>query len=318
MTTSTDIKKAVLCLRAGQLVAFPTETVYGLGADAENEEAIHQVFAAKERPYSHPLIVHIEAWNQVTRWAAEIPPVATQLAQAFWPGPLTLVLQKKAHVLACVTGAQETVALRAPRHPVAQALLNAFGGALVAPSANRFTHVSPTTAQAVKEELGDRVAMILDGGSCQVGLESTIVDVSSNLPVILRPGMITREAIAHVLQQPVTVHPSSIRVPGMHSLHYAPKTQTRCFEKEALLHYIETATLEKASIAVVTHGLERLPAHVHVQRMPKDAIHYAQVLYQTLRVLDQGQFEQIIIEAVPLDSGWEAIRDRLSKASARR
>ena len=193
---SPDFARAVELLRAGQLVAFPTETVYGLGADAANPEAVARIFAAKGRPADHPLIVHVSGDDAVDRWAEQVPGFAWELMEAFWPGPLTLILKKQAWVPSTVTGGQDTVGLRVPGHPVALELLRCFAadggpGGIAAPSANRFGHISPTTADHVREELGDRVALILDGGPCAVGIESTIVDCSRGAPIILRPGHIS-------------------------------------------------------------------------------------------------------------------------------
>ena len=198
-----SIKAAVTILRAGGLVVFPTETVYGLGADAANAAAVRKIFAAKGRPADHPVIVHLASDRDLTRWASDIPPAVRQLAERFWPGPLTLVVRRAKSVSDEVTGGQDTIGLRVPSHPIAQALLNAFGGGIAAPSANRFGHISPTTVRHVREELGDRVDLILDGGACEVGIESTIVDVSGGTPVLLRPGRVSEEEIEAVLQVPL-------------------------------------------------------------------------------------------------------------------
>jgi len=178
-------------LRAGELVAFPTETVYGLGADASSAAAVKKIFAAKGRPASHPVIVHIADMSELKHWAAEVPRAAWLLAEKFWPGPLTMVLKRAAHVHDVISGGQNTVGLRVPSHPVAQQLLKAFGGGIAAPSANRFGKLSPTTAAHVREELGDAVRIVLDGGACEVGIESTIVDLSREPPAILRPGRVS-------------------------------------------------------------------------------------------------------------------------------
>jgi L-threonylcarbamoyladenylate synthase len=380
------ITKAVNILRGGGLVAIPTETVYGLGADAGNEGAIRKIFAAKERPYDHPLIVHLADIEQLSAWARDIPPLARRAAQAFWPGPLTLILKKQPQVLDIVTGGQDTVGLRIPRHPIAQALLQAFGAGIAAPSANKFTHISPTRAEAVREELGDRVDIILDGGDCEVGLESTIVDFTGDVPVILRPGMITAQALSQVLGLPVlsaqqeeisqsitsrqdgslqddksdiaksklppkeSVLPVSLalqnnsliqenvvtqenlvtRAPGMHHLHYAPTTKTVLIESKNILGYVKTLQASDLPIAVMTcvtacsefqkiiqknesssHPIKM----IHHLPMPQNARAYAHDLYRILRDLDHQAFKCILIEMVPADSEWDAIRDRLNKAS---
>lgn len=302
-------------------MAFPTETVYGLGADARNEAAVRRIFAAKERPYDHPLIVHIASLNKLTEWASDIPPAALALASAFWPGPLTLVLKKQPSVLDIVTGGQETIGLRIPQHPLAQALLQAFEGGIAAPSANKFTHISTTTAAAVREELGLDVDMILDGGSCTVGLESTIIDLSGPEPVILRPGMITAEAIAVVLGKPVVTKRQDKpgpRAPGMHHLHYAPTTSSKLVETAALPTFLQSLTPSALPLALLARTQVMSPHAVHVVQMPQEAAAYAHELYYTLRLLDNQQFKQIVIEAVPDGPEWEAIRDRLMKATAAR
>lgn len=317
MIIKSDLTKAAALLSAGELVAFPTETVYGLGADAANEAAIRHIFAVKERPLHHPLIVHVAHVDQIKDWARRIPPVVYTLAKAFWPGPLTVVLPKQPHVLDVVTGGQDTVGIRIPNHPIAIALLKAFGGGVVAPSANKFTHISPTTAQAVWEELGDQVSLILDGGPCSVGLESTILDLTGDHPVILRPGMIASRGIAAVLGYPVAASGSVVRMPGMHHLHYAPVTKTKLMTSIALPGFLETLAPEAFPVAVMSYSTKIVSSSsVHVVKMPAEAKAYAQGLYHTMRLLDGQQFNQIIIELPPEGKDWEAIRDRLYKATA--
>lgn len=317
------IAHAAQLLQQGGLVAFPTETVYGLGADAMNATAVARIFAAKGRPADHPLIVHIAAAAQLSAWAETIPAAAYALAEAFWPGPLALVLHKKASVPYAVTGGQETVGLRVPNHPVALQLLQQFGGGIAAPSANRFCRISPTLAAHVEEELGAAVDLILDGGACQVGVESTIVDLSGLQPRLLRPGQISVEAINAVLHcellLPETLQHSTqaeIRAPGMLALHYAPDTAARMYvsgelpelltalqqstKKIGLLHYTELT-------AGLTPG--------YVLRLPNNPEQYAQLLYSALRELDHQQLDLILIEQPPSNSLWRAINDRLSKAT---
>ncbi len=222
-----DIPAAAAILRAGGTVAFPTETVYGLGADASNPLAVRQIFEIKGRPDYHPLIVHIADVSQLHLWAENIPDAAWRLAEQFWPGPLTLILPRRGNVLDEITGGQDTVGLRVPAHPVALALLRAFGGGIAAPSANRFGRVSPTTAQHVRDELGSRVDVILDGGPCYVGVESTIVGLTTGKAVLLRPGGLSIEAIEHVLKQKILrTSPAAHteRVSGLLDSHYAPAT----------------------------------------------------------------------------------------------
>lgn len=312
MIIQQEINKAAAILRAGGLVAIPTETVYGLGADARNPDAIAKVFTAKQRPHSHPLIVHVVDFNQVGEWAREIPAAARQLAQAFWPGPLTLILKKRPEVLDIITGGQESIALRIPRHPVTLALLREFGGGLVAPSANRFTRVSPTTAEAVRAELGDKVDMILDGGACEVGLESTILDLSGTVPRILRPGMIGPEQLTAVLGTEVHVtrqdYPDEVRVPGMHHLHYSPVTRTELFTSTKI------AAANLPAVCLTYSGIKFADERVTVIQMPSSPDAYAQMLYATLRAQDEQQYQRILIEAVPDTAEWDAIRDRIMKA----
>jgi len=316
-----QIARAVQLLRNGGLVAFPTETVYGLGADASNELAVRKVFQLKGRPSDHPLIVHLASLKQLSHWALDVPASAHKLTEAFWPGPLTIILKKRPAVLSCVTGGQETVALRVPRHPVAIKLLELFGGGLVAPSANRFTRVSPTTAPAVWEELGDRLELILDGGACEIGLESTIVDLSGEHPVILRPGMITAEQIAEVLGEKIHTRQQEkkeTRAPGMHHVHYAPVTPAYLVATDAFTDKFKTLDTAQLPIICLVHSKVTFPSHENVfwATMPADAQTYAHDLYRMLRALDQQEYKAIWIEAVPEGGEWEAIRDRLNKATA--
>lgn len=309
-----DIEKAVILLKQGKLVAFPTETVYGLGADATNPEAVRKIFAAKQRPVDHPLIVHIASLDHLVRWARVIPDSAWQLANVFWPGPLTLILKKAPSVSDLVTGTQDTIGIRIPHHPIAQALLQAFNGGLAAPSANRFGRISPTTAEAVQEELGNAVDLILAGGQCEVGVESTIVDVSGEDPVILRPGMITQAEIEAVLQRTLAIKKkTSPRTSGMHAMHYAPETFTQLMTTGALTHFLSQSI--SGRIACVTYNPFTVPEGVVHVVMPKNAKQYAQKLYRVLRELDKEKFQQIIVEDVPEDKSWDAIRDRLQRAA---
>jgi len=312
-----EINQAVKILRQGGLVAFPTETVYGLGADAKNSEAVRKVFIAKKRPMDHPLIVHIGDMAQLSEWANEVSPTAIRLAKAFWPGPLTLILRKAPHVSDLVTGGQDTVGIRIPNHPVVQALLHAFGSGLVGPSANRFGRISPTTAQAVREELDTAVDWVLDGGQCEVGVESTIVDVSGDHPVILRPGMITAKQIEAVLHGPVMMSKKGApRVSGSLEFHYAPQTRTYLITQDKLEDFLDTLTDEDLPCALLARNPPSFRRkQVEIIQMPVTAQEYAHDLYQTLRELDKKKLKQIIIEAVPDDLEWNAIQDRLKRAT---
>lgn len=320
-----QIDQAVAALRAGQLVAFPTETVYGLGADASNEAAVRRLFAAKGRPADHPVIVHLAEPAALDQWAARVPEEARRLAQHFWPGPLTLILPRAAHVLDVVTGGQASVGLRVPDHPVALALLRAFGrsrrGGLVAPSANRFGRISPTRAEHVRAEFTDEVALVLDGGPCRVGLESTIVDLSGAQPMLLRPGQLSPEAIAAVLGQPLAMpsaRPSAqtTRAPGMLASHYAPRTPLLLSPSEQLTADLARLIAGGERIAV----LARRPqppdmAVLRWQRAPADADSYARQLYSSLRELDALNATRIVVEAAPDEPAWLAVRDRLRRAA---
>jgi L-threonylcarbamoyladenylate synthase len=310
-SSESTLAQAAELLRAGELVALPTETVYGLGANASDEMAVRKIFAAKGRPADHPLIVHLANHEQLGDWARDVPTEALALAHAFWPGPLTLILKKKDSVSDVVTGGQDTVGLRIPDHPVALALLRVFGGGIAAPSANRFGRISPTSAQHVWEELGESVAMILDGGACDVGIESTILDLSRAEPVILRPGMIGRDAIAAVIgRQPRTKDEgeSAPRVSGALAAHYAPRTPMR------LSSAIEIAAAS-ADCAVLGRATEHLPGRFAMSiDAPFDAHGYAHDLYANLRALDASGAHEILVETLPADSAWDAVHDRLGRA----
>lgn len=308
------VAEAAACLRAGGVVAFPTETVYGLGADALNVEAVRRVFAIKGRPADHPLIVHLATAEAMSDWAAHVPAVAWELARAFWPGPLTLVLPRQPHVPDAVTGGQDSVALRVPEHPLARQLI-AAAGALVAPSANRFGRVSPTTAAHVAEELGEAVDLILDGGPCDVGVESTIVSLLSDTPVLLRPGRITPEQLEAVLHCPVARRGEGVRAPGLLPAHYAPSTPIELVESVQLdaraaslaAAGLRVAVLEKGGAAALPPGVERVA-------MPHAPDAYARALYATLRACDRQGFDRLLVELPPATSDWLAVRDRLARA----
>ena len=318
-----DFGRAVELLRAGELVAFPTETVYGLGADATNPAAVARIFAAKGRPADHPLIVHLAGHDAVDRWAEEVPAVAWELMEAFWPGPLTLILKKQAWVPSTVTGGQDTVGLRVPGHPVALELLRRFAadggpGGIAAPSANRFGHISPTTAAHVGEELGDRVALILDGGPCTVGIESTIVDCSRGGPVILRPGHISAahvEVVSGV--QPRLVAGGAPRVPGALEAHYAPQTPLRMVAGERLIDFLGAQRKQGARCGVIGHSQPPQAGVPHLWRLlSADPVAYAHDLYAALRDMDNAGVALIVVEAPPDRPEWTAVTDRLRRAAA--
>lgn len=343
MTDQQAIQAAVDCLRRGELVAMPTETVYGLAADALNPQAVARVFAAKGRPADHPLIVHLPDAEHLTQWASSVPREAIALARAFWPGPLTLILPRDPMVPDAVTGGQDTVGLRVPGHPVALALLKAFGSGIAAPSANRFGRISPTTADHVREELGDRVQLILDGGACEVGIESTILDLSGSTPRILRPGAITPQQIAQVigrmpqLQTPAPKHPTETsetidaspvsvssqpdtpRVSGSLAAHYAPVTPLMLVTPETVVTQIQQQLGQKKRVAV--HVLPDCPewpsdpAIVLKLQAPSSVAAYAHDLYAALRLLDASGADVILMQSPPNTPEWAAIHDRLSRAA---
>jgi len=309
-----DIAHAAAILRGGGLVAFPTETVYGLGADATNPDAVRRIFAAKGRPADHPLIVHVGDAGELGAWAREIPENARRLADVFWPGPLTLILRRSASVSDLITGGQDTVGVRVPSHPVAQSLLRTFGGGIAAPSANRFGRISPTTAEHVRAELGDRVDLVLDGGASEVGIESAIVDVSGDVPRLLRPGMIGTRQIETVLGCALgAASMQSPRVSGMLEAHYAPTTPLIMLTRDAIARLAPTP--EGPQVVLARRSPPAGVAASAWMEAPEDPRGYAHELYRNLRALDAGGYARIIIEALPDTPEWAAVRDRLTRAA---
>jgi L-threonylcarbamoyladenylate synthase len=313
-----EIDRAVDALREGEVVAFPTETVYGLGADAQNPEAVRKVFELKGRPATHPLIVHLDHPRLLERWALSVPPAAQALAERFWPGPLTLVLRRAPAVDLAITGGQDTVAVRVPNHPVAQQLLRAFGGGIVAPSANRYGRVSPTRAEHVREEFGDAVRVILDGGDCKIGLESTIVSCVDTVPRVLRPGGITlsqlRTAVPEVQDGRTASQP---RVPGSDVKHYAPATPVSIVTTGKLEQVVAELTAEHEKVAVLATRPPRLANKFMTWiNAGRRADVYARELYVNLRALDKSGAREILVEEVPAGEAWDAVRDRLRRAAS--
>lgn len=320
------IDRAVALLNAGQLIGLPTETVYGLAADADNPLAVRQIFAAKGRPADHPLIVHLGADDLLSHYARDIPDTAWVLAEAFWPGPLTMILKKAPHVSDIVTGGQDTVGVRMPGHPVALSLLRAFaesqrcsgkpGGGLAAPSANRFGRISPTNAQHVADELGDALPLILDGGDCQVGIESTIVDLSRGQPDILRPGAITADQLSLVLGAPVATReipsPDAPRVSGSLASHYAPQTPLEVADIAAIRQ-----AAQDSRVAVIAREVAGLPEQANVNILADHPAAYAHDFYRVLRELDAQGYEKILVQALPDTVAWLAVQDRLGRAAHR-
>ena len=311
------IAEAARRLAAGELVAFPTETVYGLGADARNPAAIAKIFAAKGRPADHPVIVHVASIAALAVWGVKVPAAARGLAERFWPGPLTLIVKKADHVSAAVTGGQDTVGLRCPSHPVARQLLEEFArvgsGAIAAPSANKFGHVSPTTAEHVRDEFGPDL-FVLDGGPCDVGLESTIVDLSRGEPVLLRPGAISREDIRSVLgKYPHDRDAHAPRASGTLAAHYAPRTALVILGASALDQEVRDLT----NVAVLAR--REAPRHALATMWiaaSADPARYGHDLYANLRRLDASGAKRIVVEAPPDTPAWEAVNDRLNRAAA--
>jgi L-threonylcarbamoyladenylate synthase len=311
-----DLLYPVRILRAGGLVAFPTETVYGLGADAQNETAVRRIFEVKGRPASHPVIVHLADASQLDAWARSVPAIAYELARAFWPGPLTMVLKRSGLASDAITGGQDTVALRVPATPLAQQLLEAFGGGIAAPSANRYGRVSPTTAEDVRAELGDQVDAILDGGPCLIGVESTIVDLSSGSPALLRPGGVPREELERIVGDRIPLgRASGVRVPGMQPTHYAPATRIVIAEHSELAAAAELERRKGHAVVVVAPKGFPVPAGLAHLLVPERLEEYAQLLYRTLREVDRQHFD-VAVFWVPQATGLGlAIRDRLARAA---
>ncbi|MGD9596845.1 MAG: L-threonylcarbamoyladenylate synthase [Steroidobacteraceae bacterium] len=316
--TQAEIDEAVTALRDGELVAFPTETVYGLGANAQNPAAVQKIFKAKGRPTTHPVIVHLDSPKYLHRWVREVPDAAQALGERFWPGPLTLVLPRNPNVHDIVTGGQDTIAVRVPAHPMAQQLLTAFGGGIAAPSANRYGRISPTRAEHVRDELGDAVRIVLDGGESQVGLESTIVAIDSAGVRLLRPGGVTLAQLRQVVGDvQIGVPDSAPRVPGSTPVHYAPATPMTIVPADEIDTRAEDASEGGRRIAVLA---QRLPLKTYPSvtwiNAGRRADAYAHDLYANLRTLDKAGCEQILVQEVPGDDKWDAIRDRLLRAAA--
>jgi L-threonylcarbamoyladenylate synthase len=338
------IYRAARALAAGELVAMPTETVYGLAADASSDAAVRKIFAAKGRPADHPLIVHVAGGVDMSGWVSEIPASARKVIERFWPGPLTLILKKSHRISAVVTGGQDTVGIRCPAHPVAQALLTEFAklgsGIVAAPSANRFGHVSPTSAQHVRDEFGTAIGEtihLLDGGKCDVGIESTILDLSRDVPVLLRPGAISREAIfATIGVMPLSREEDSARkekassaprVSGALAAHYAPMTPLKLITAHALQAAVDEVLDAGKRVAVLAFKakprIKPSPVGVGIRNArplvwvtaETDATGYARDLYAHLRTLDAAATSVIFVEAPPDATAWDAVNDRLGRAA---
>ena len=310
---SVPIRDAVAILRRGGLVAFPTETVYGLGADASNPAAVARIYEVKGRPAGHPVIVHIGDIGQLDRWARDVPGAAIKLAARFWPGPLTLVLWRAPGVADRLTGGQHTIGLRIPGHPVALQLLREFGGGIAAPSANRFGRISPTTAEHVRGDLGSEVDLILDGGTCEIGIESTIVDLSRGRPVLLRPGRIDAGDIAATLGVALEERDSDApRVPGTLAAHYAPRQPLRLIESDQWERSVRGTSHGRGVLSFRSRPEgDTSTMWIEASRLPQ---RYGHDLYASLRALDSSGCTRILVEGPPDTREWAAILDRLGRA----
>ena len=320
------ILEAARRIQAGELVGFPTETVYGLGADASSDQAVAGIFLAKGRPSDHPLIVHVADAAHVEAYASSVPPFAARLMKAFWPGPLTVILPRKPGIAAAAAGGQDSIGLRCPAHPVALAFLKACDTGVAGPSANRFGRVSPTTAQHVLQEFGDGL-LVLDGGPCDVGIESSIVDCTRGQPVLLRPGIITRaqleaacgEAVLgkEEFEQQALGAADAPRASGTLEAHYAPDAKVRLMDAGPIQTALDLLGADAAHIAVYARSIVRIKSDkVLYRRMPDDALATAQQLFAVLRDFDAKGVKLIWIENPPVDGAWDGVRDRLQRAAA--
>jgi len=317
------IAEAARRIQAGELVGFPTETVYGLGADASSDEAVAGIFAAKGRPADHPLIVHVAAAAQVNDYATSVPPFAARLIKAFWPGPLTVILPRKPGVAAAAAGGQDSIGLRCPSHPVALAFLKACNTGVAGPSANRFGRVSPTTAQHVQQEFGDSL-LVLDGGPCDVGIESSIVDCTRGRPVLLRPGVLTPAQLEAACGEAVLGKDEfedaigdAPRASGTLEAHYAPDAKVRLMDASPIQTALDLLGADAAHIAVYARSIVRIKSDkVLYRRMPDDALATAQQLFAVLRDFDAKGVKLIWVENPPPATEWDGVRDRLGRAAA--
>ena len=300
-------------LSDGELVAIPTETVYGLAADATNRSAIDKIFAVKGRPKNHPLILHLASIDQLSDWAIEIPSSLSILATHFWPGPMSLLLKKHPNVLNEITGGSDKICIRIPNHPITLSLLRMLNKGIVAPSANLFGRVSPTSAKHVLDDLDGKISAILDGGQCEVGLESTIIDLTEKKPTILRPGGLSLLEIEKVLNEKIIVNSNlNEKVSGNLINHYQPKASVHSIKTSEIGNLTEEP-LEAKSVLLLLSDINI--DNIQTYSMPRDPYKYGQILYSTLRLMDDRHFEKIIIELPPEKSDWYAIHDRIKKAS---
>jgi L-threonylcarbamoyladenylate synthase len=320
------IQAAARKLEEGELVALPTETVYGLGADAENPQAVAKIYAAKGRPANHPVIVHLAPEADIGYWAVDIPPEARKLIDAFWPGPLTLILKRAPHIPDAVSGGQDSIGVRCPSHPVAQALLRTFKsgkGGVAAPSANKFGHVSPTTAQHVRDEFGSApespLACVLEGGQSEVGIESTILDLSrmtTHGPVLLRPGHVSAHEIAQVIGiEPRMPDAAAPRASGTLEAHYAPVTPVALVPSAQLDDTMHRLINAGRRFALLRRSIPASSSALAQIALPLSPAGYAHDLYAALRAMDAATADIILVEALPAEDEWQGVNDRLRRAA---
>lgn len=307
-----QIDEAISLLKSGEIVALPTETVYGLAADAKNESAIKKIFIAKNRPTNHPLIVHIDSFDVIKEFTDEIPDAALKLSECFWPGPLTMLFNKNRHVSKVIIGDSDKVALRMPSNNLTLQVIKNIGGALVAPSANTYKKLSPTMAEHVMQDLSGKISAVLDGGQCSIGIESTIIDVSNEIPKILRLGYITKSMIEDALQIPIQEYKNhSEQVPGNVKAHYQPNTPSFLMTLAEIKNYIRKS--KDPNIAVMHYSFFDSDK-VKLYPIVSDKLGFAKAMYATLHRIDKSGFSKILIESPPIDSNWSDINDRLYKA----
>lgn len=311
---STQTDEAVALLKSGDVIAIPTETVYGLAADAANDDALHKIFTAKGRPSDHPLIVHIDSFENIVHWVEEIPENARKLGKYFWPGPLTMVFRKRKTVSSLITGGLNTVAIRVPNHPIALEIIKKLGAGIAAPSANAHKKTSPTKPEHVLKTLEGKIAAIIDGGDCSVGIESTIIDMTREIPQILRPGAISAIMIENVLNikvgQPFS---HNKKISGNMKIHYQPEIPLFVMPKEE----IELIIQEKHNVAVMHYSELDKSEKADFYKMPATKSEYARKLYETLYIIDSTKVNKIIVEKPPVSNDWADINDRLLKASSK-
>lgn len=312
---SNEIDEAISLLRNGEIVALPTETVYGLAADAKNDLAVQKIFNAKNRPSSHPLIVHIDSFDKTLLWAKNIPDAAKILAEHFWPGPLTMLFNKNTEVSDLITGGLQTIALRVPKHQIMLEVLKKFGSALAAPSANPYQKISPTKAEHVMKGLYGKISAVLDGGDCSVGLESTIIDMTCKVPRILRPGAITTSMIENILGIHIeTPEKHNEKISGNMKTHYQPDTPAFIMSLDEIKSQVKVQN--NANIAIMHYSELQLPDSIKSYPMSGDKENYARKMYGTLHIIDNAKVDKILIEQPPINAEWSDINDRLSKAAS--